>query len=107
MGDYKHYIRVNEAMVIIHGFSSAFEQPQDGDILYAESEHRHFHLVFTEPLTNDRGQYRLKWDNGVVERSKAVLDAEWSLQPPQPPTLQEQVDEMKLLLGDLLLFGGV
>lgn len=104
MEEYKHYIRTNESGVVILGFSSAFPEiatPQQGDLLLSGKDGRHF----STKLTNDRGQYIYRVVNGVMlERPKSELDEELTL---YPPSLQEQVDEMKLLLGDLLLFGGV
>jgi hypothetical protein len=88
---YKHYIRLNEAGTIVYGFSNAFEQPQDGDILVNVDGPRHFHEAFTDPLTNDRGQYRFKWDGEVVERTQQELDDEWAGLPPQPPTSEERL----------------
>jgi hypothetical protein len=87
MSGYKHYIRTNEAGMIIYGFSSAFEQPLETDYLYAEEAPRHFHESFAEPLTNERGQYRFKViDAEFIARSQEELDAEWQQQPPSPPT---------------------
>jgi len=55
MDDYynKHYIRVDERNCIVNGFSNAFEQPQDGDILHNERGGRHFQL-------------RIKTDDGGI-----------------------------------------
>lgn len=108
MGEYQHFIRKNEAMVIIHGFSSAFEQPQTGDYLIGDNDTRHFHEFFPDRLINERGQFTLKWVNDkVTPRTKQELDEEWANRPPSPPSIQEQIDEMKVTLGDFILFGGV
>jgi len=107
MDGYKHYIRTNEAGEIIHGFSDAFEAPQDGDILVLENGPRHFHEAWPVPLTNERGQYRFKLVNGEkVERSQEELDAEWAQRPPEPPTLEERVKATEDLLLNILLGGG-
>jgi hypothetical protein len=100
MDGYKLYIRVNEAGVIIHGFSSAFEKPQEGDILITEDGPRHFHLFWPEPLTYEsgqyRGQYRFKWVNGErIERSQAELDAERAARPTAPPSNSEKIAQLE------------
>jgi len=86
MDRYNHYIRVNDSSVVIHGFSDAFEQPQESDILIVEEAPRHFHESFTEPLRNERGQYRFKWRDEIVERTQPELDDEWNSRQPDPPT---------------------
>ncbi|MFC5468403.1 hypothetical protein ACFPPD_06700 [Cohnella suwonensis] len=88
----KHYIRVNEDGTIVYGFSSAFEEPQEGDIVIFEDGPRHFHEAFSEPLTNDRGQFRFKWTGQVVERSQQELDDEWAARPPASPTVEERLE---------------
>jgi hypothetical protein len=108
MDGYKHYIRTNEAGEIIHGFSDAFEQPQDGDILVLENGPRHFHLAWPEPLTNERGQYRFRWIDGQrVERSQAELDAEWAARPPGPPTHEQRMRATEDMLLEFLLGGTI
>ena len=97
---YNHYIRLNEAGEVVHGFSDAFEQPQDGDILVLGNGPRHFHEAWPESLRNERGQYRFRWIDGQrVERSQEELDAEWAQRPPGPPTLEQrlQATEQALL----------
>jgi len=105
MDGYKHYIRVNDAGTIVHGFSDAFEQPLDDDILVAEEAPRHFHEAFSEPLVNDRGQFGFKWAGEIVERMQAELDAEWANRPPAPPSeielLRAENIELKLALAEL------
>lgn len=100
---YKHYIRTNEAGTVVHGFSDAFEQPQDGDILVLENGPRHFHLAWPEPLTNERGQYRFRWIDGQrVERSQQELDDEWAQRPPAPPSLVERLAAAEQALRALM-----
>lgn len=100
MDGYSHYIRITEAGVITHGFSSAFEQPQGDDILIQADGPRHFSQVWPEPLTNDRGQYRYKWVDGErVERAQSELDAEWSSQPPVPPSSEQRIAELEAKLA--------
>ncbi|MED0672029.1 hypothetical protein P4S95_17765 [Aneurinibacillus aneurinilyticus] len=103
MDGYKHYIRLNGAGIIIHGFSSAFEQPQDGDILISEYGPRHFQQVWPESLMNERGQYRYKWMDGQrIERSQTELDDEWNARPSAPPSVQEQLDKAVVELTTLI-----
>ncbi|WP_424765689.1 hypothetical protein [Paenibacillus sp. sgz302251] len=107
MDGYKHYIQTNEAGIIIHGFSSAFEQPKAGDLELSGQEGRHFQV----PLLTDRMQYKYKITNGAMaERTQAELDDEWAARPHDPPseveTLRQELNEMTVMLGDLLL-GGV
>jgi hypothetical protein len=100
---YNHYIRTNEAGIVIHGFSDAFEQPQDGDILVLENGPRHFHEAWPEPLRNERGQYLFRWIDGqCVERSQEELDAEWAQRPPGPPTLQQRLEAAEQALIALM-----
>jgi hypothetical protein len=107
MNGYKHYIRINESNDVIHGFSDAFEQPQEGDILILEDGPRHFHEAFPDLLTNARGQFRFKWSDGhIVERTQQELDAEWAQRPPAPPTLEERVKATEDFLLNILLGGG-
>lgn len=109
---YKHYIRVNDDGFIVYGFSDAFEDAMDGDICIQEDGPRHFSLVWPEPLVNERGQYLYRWIDGVRQaRSQDELETEWNAQPPSPPTeierLRQEVNELTLMLGDVLLNGGV
>jgi hypothetical protein len=100
---YNHYIRTNETGEIIHGFSDAFEQPQDGDILILEDGPRHFQEAFPESLRNERGQFRFRWVNGQrVERTQEELDVEWSQRPPAPPTIQQRVEAAEQALRALM-----
>ncbi len=41
---YKHYIKVDENDMIVDAFSSAFRQPEGGEILVADTNERHFNL---------------------------------------------------------------
>ncbi|MDH6430292.1 MULTISPECIES: hypothetical protein [unclassified Paenibacillus] len=105
MDGYKHYIRIDDTGRIIYGFSDAFEQPLEGDILVSVDAPRHFHENFTEPLVNDRGQFRFKWKGDFLERSQSEFDAEWLNRPLTPPTeieiLREENTELKLALTEL------
>jgi hypothetical protein len=99
MDGYKHYLRVNEAGTIVYGFSNAFEQPQDGDMCIVEDGPRHFNQIYPS-LTNERDQFRFKWDGRVVERSHAELDAEWVKRSPEPLS---EVDQLKAQNAEIIL----
>lgn len=108
MSGYNHYIRVDQAGIIIYGFSSAFEDPKTDDICILQDGPRQFQEVWTEPLTNERGQYRYKWIEGQrMERSADELDAEWAARPPAPPTVDDQIALMQKALDDLILGGAL
>ncbi|MFB6364415.1 hypothetical protein ACFCP7_10170 [Paenibacillus elgii] len=78
MDAYKHYVRIDAAGTVTHGFSSAFETPEQTDICIDEHAGRHFTLQ----LRNERLQCKYKWQNGALaERSQAELDAEWTARP--------------------------
>jgi len=63
--DYKHYIRINTDSLIIKSFSTAFEQPQEGDILICESNGRHYNL----DLFNINGIPKYEYiDNQIILR---------------------------------------
>ena len=66
IGYYKYYIRTLPTGEIVHSFSDAFEQPQEGDILVAESPERCWSLI----IKDMNGCYNYKWDgNKIVERT--------------------------------------
>lgn len=88
MDEYKHYIRLNEAGIVVHGFSSAFEEPLEGDIEIPGEHGRHFQLQ----LTDARGQFIYTIVNGaMVARTQAELDVEWNSRPAPPKTELELV----------------
>lgn len=99
---YKQYVRVSEAGIVIHGFSDAFEQPQEGDLLLSGREERHFDI----PLVNDRGQHKYKIvDGAMVERTQEEIDAEWNNRPPVPPSLEDRLKATEDMLLTMLLGG--
>jgi hypothetical protein len=67
---YKHYIRINENSEVIGAFSSAFQNPQEGDILLVETEERHFNLTLTTECVA-----RYTWDGKrLAERTTQEID---------------------------------
>lgn len=73
MKPYRHYIRTNANGEIIAAFSSAFQEPLEGDILLGETDERHFN-----PKLLQEGVPRYTWDTKtkqMKERSSAELEA--------------------------------
>lgn len=73
MFNYKHYIRTNGKGEIIAAFSNAFQDPQEGDILVAETSERHFN-----PQLYQDGVPRYLWDSKakeMKERSSTEMEA--------------------------------
>lgn len=70
----KHYIRIDNENNIVHGFSDAFEQPQEGDILINEQGGRQFefyingniYLGANPSLRDFDGKFLYKWDGKEV-----------------------------------------
>jgi hypothetical protein len=101
MSDYKHYIRVENG-IVIHGFTDAFEQPIAGDLLLSEQDGRHFQM----PLLTDRMQYKYKIVNGqMVERTQEELDAEWAARPAPPPAESDRIKAVEDMLLEIMLGG--
>ncbi|UKS27206.1 hypothetical protein LOZ80_38100 [Paenibacillus sp. HWE-109] len=88
MDGYKHYIRIDTNNIVTHGFSDAFEQPQQGDVQLDGEFGRHFQT----PLTTGRGQYKYKLIDGIItERTQTELDAEWAARPPAEPSTESRL----------------
>ncbi|SCW43845.1 hypothetical protein SAMN04487970_100739 [Paenibacillus tianmuensis] len=88
MDGYKHYVRIDVAGIVTHGFSSAFETPESSDICIDEHAGRHFTLQ----LRNESLQYKYQWQNGALaERSQVELDAEWAGRPVAQTTPEEKL----------------
>ncbi|MCP1307787.1 hypothetical protein [Paenibacillus tyrfis] len=88
MDAYKHYVRTDEADLVIHGFSTAFETPEPTDICIDENAGRHF----ATQLRNERLQCKYKWQSGALaERSQVELDAEWAARLVAQMTPEEKI----------------
>lgn len=103
MDEYQHYIRLN-GEIIVYGFSTAFEQPQEGDILISGQTGRHF----TIQLTNNNRQFLYRYNgSSIALRTQTELDAEWAARPPAPPSIKERIqaneDAINFLLGTVVL----
>jgi hypothetical protein len=88
---YDHYISVVGGIITDRYAGWQTDKRHEAEVLFAESEEMHAHLVWGDRLINDRGQYRFKWDGEVVERTQQELDDEWAGLPPQPPTSEERL----------------
>jgi hypothetical protein len=95
-----HYIRTDEEGRIIHGFSSAFEDPQIGDIQITDKGGRHFQLRFTDdtlseenpPLRIMEGIPLYKVDGEtILERTPEEIEADRQDIPPPPISDLEQL----------------
>ena len=96
--DYKHYIRLDENNLIIKSFSTAFEQPEENDILICETNQRHFNLdLYIYP-----GVLKYKYiDNQITERPASEL-----IIPPQPIqiTTEDIQNQLAQINNDFLGF---
>ena len=68
---HKHYVRLNENSEVVHGFSDAFEQANDGDILLCETVERHFGIDQSMPenflpLHDAQMRPRWKWNGSKI-----------------------------------------
>lgn len=98
---YEHYVRTNEDGIVVDRLSSAEERGLLGDILYASGDDvpRQFSL----PISNERGQFLYRWQDGLVERTQQELDAEWAARPPNPPTSDQRIAQLEQDNLDLML----
>lgn len=95
---YKHYIRLDDAGRIIKGFSTAFGEPQDGDICINEDGGYQFRLEpdgLENPMMMDMDGISLyKYDGGaVVGRSADEIESDRAeiQQPAATPSIEERV----------------
>lgn len=99
----KHYYRVDANGIVVYGFSDAFEQPLEKDVL-VESGGRHFNPT----ITNERGQFILKVaDREIVERTTEELDTEWSALSSEKTPEQLRIEELEAQLQMILQTLGV
>lgn len=100
MEEYKHYIRVDDEQNVIYAFSDAFEQPVDGDILFATGE-RHFNpdLWYKNAIP--------RWhvvDGEMTERSDEELVTLWGQYQEDHPRAKmdvEKIADLEQLVADL------
>lgn len=96
---YRHYVRADEQGRVIHGFSEAFEQPQEGDILLTDQGIRQFQEI----LKNGQGIPLYKVVAGqMVAREKAEIDADIAALPAPSPTVEERLAAAESVIISLL-----
>lgn len=102
---YSHYIRL-DGNKIIKGFSTAFEEPVEGDILIAEDAQRHFELSgqTNPPLTDDDGIPLYKHEKGkVISRTKTEIEADRkALAEPKPSEIEKLKARFNYLESELI-----
>lgn len=117
---YEHYIRVNDADLIIDGFSTYDRQPEEGDILLRSDGGEVFDILgdgrwrplyFIPPAFPDLQVYEYAWTGESVRaRSVKELEADMPPLPPVPdpgPRLDSvEADIETLLLGLEIIMGG-
>lgn len=98
---YKHYIRVNDAALIIDGFSTFDRQPEEGDILLRSDGGETFDILgdgfwrplwFIPPIFPELKIYEYAWTGEAVRaRTNGELEADI---PPLPvmPTIEERLN---------------
>lgn len=96
---YKHYIRPDSTGRITKGFSSAFEQPQDGDICLNEDGGYQFRLTpdgpENPPLMDMDGIPLYKYEGGsVAARSTDEIEGDRAAtqQPDTTPSTQDIIN---------------
>lgn len=80
----KHYIRLNEKSELVLGFSDAFIEPEETDILIASDAGRHFELdgQVNPPMTDDNGAPLYKWVSDELIETTTEERATYITKPP-------------------------
>lgn len=95
---FRHYIKIDDRNRVLHGYSDAFELPEQGDICINEQAGRHFELFGqVNPLiTTAEGVPMYKWDGEqVVERTEQEIQADVDALPPHLPSAQERLEALE------------
>lgn len=103
----KHYIRLDENMNIIKGFSDAFESPLGKDICINENGQRHFEMFgeVNPSLINGNGIYIYKYiDNSFIAKTDAEIQTEIELLTKEP-TAEERLQSLEDAMIFLTLGG--
>ena len=108
----KHYVTTDSARTILRGFSTDFEQPNDGDVCINEVGGRHFELngVINPPMMDYSGVPLYKLDGGkVVARTQEELDADKPAETPAiaTPSIEARTSALESALLELILGGSV
>jgi len=95
-----HYIRLSEQNHIVKGFSDAFEEPLETDIIINAEGDRHFELngVVNPSLFDDNQCPLYEYDNGILEltgeEKQAWLDAQPKPQKTELEIIKDAVDRL-------------
>lgn len=100
----KHYVRHNEELYIIKGFSDAFEKPQEADICINENGGRHFELNGQcNPTLFDGEVYLYKYENGnVIALTPEEISAARPLPKPKETPIEETLAREIVMLQNKL-----
>ena len=88
----KHYIRVENG-IVIKGFSDAFEQPTDTDILINDKGGRHFELdgEINPPLYDENFCHLYRFDGELRKATSEELEAEREANYVEPEPTEEEI----------------
>ena len=108
-----HFIRIDERNRIVHGFSDAFEEPGESDVMINGEGGRHFRLILDGELSeeNPAGMIRneqdvplLKWDaknKKIARRAEKEIQADIDAIPPPEPSVpvEGRIAELEKAVG--------
>ena len=109
MDGHNHYLRIDSESRVIKGFSDAFEQPEESDILYAEGAGRHFEIDGeTNPsLITEMQIPKFKWDGeSLVPRTHEEIQIDIDNLPKPPISDNQRIQELEdaiLELSELMV----
>lgn len=102
MDGYKHYIRVENGIVIDGYADWQTDKRTAGEIQLTGEFGRHFQMN----LYTDRMQFKYKIVNGqMVERTQAELGLEWAARPTPPPADNDRIKAVEDMLLEIMLGG--
>ena len=100
---FNHYIRVNQNGVVVHGYSSAYEDAKEGDICILENAGRQFMLlgIVNPNLSAVHGVKLYKYENGTVSlRTEDEILAEQTSTPKMPNQNEMMFHQLTTLMVD-------
>ena len=106
----KHYIEVDLADMVVHGFSDEFEQPAKNAICICEDGGRHFELngVINPPLVDYCGVPLYRFDGKkVVRRTQSEIESHITPHNPDAPSIEDRTSALESALLELILGGAV
>lgn len=102
MEEYKHYIVVENGIVIDGYADWQTDKRREGEVQLTGSFQRQFQIN----LITDRMQYKYKIVNGqMTERTQAELDLEWAARPTPPPPDNDRIKAVEDMLLEIMLGG--